>query len=728
MSPPSPATPARKRTGIDPANILDGPRAKRRRENAGNVITIPAHRPSKLKSATPDVQNDEEAEEGDDDDGERIKEIGTGLWGILREARTPDDRLLSKDFLRLPNRRTYPDYYTIIKKPISLEEIKGRIDAAEYDSLDALKADLDTCFRNAKRYNIKDSQIWQDARALHKLSSKEFKRITGSTQPVSDDEIDVGDSEQIQSSYDAGAGPGESDEEQEEQENDDDGEEEEKNRKPKKPRAPSLVRTLKNRLQRLANLPDDIPGTHKSDVFMELPSKKLYPDYYKLIKKPICFNIIFKKIKRKDYANSNEFAADVDLMFNNAVTYNEEHSPIWERAVYLRNKFHAFMADLPPQFALTSSANAGAVTAPSTSNKIKLKVTQPQATSSSSKARQPSLPVPSLHTSAGTTPVPTSVPTATATPTPAPRPSAAAVPPQYLNARQPHQTSASPAVPATPLPPAHQAHKLPLPYSTPLPPLPPAAYHQPPPPVFAPAFPLTPPAEPTARIRCVTLAIKPSARTMVLRAMEVVPVRCWSVRLGSLESDVTIEVSAMAGGGEARRLGEAGKGDVEMEMEMKSNGVLLKELEPPAASGSTVADEAAGSTLNGAAEKLKAGLLNGKSDGSSDESMAESSESEEEEEEEEEEIAVRTRSRDKDRGKAAKTAPKAKKQRRQKNGKAGSKKEKAGGGAGGADKAKVLAPVVRKWDVPLVVGSNVIDVKVGGSTGESWRVFLERTT
>jgi len=199
--------------------------------------------------------------------------------------------------------------------------------------------------------------------------------------------------------------------------------------------------------------------------------------------------------------------------------------------------------------------------------------------------------------------------------------------------------------------------------------------------------------------------------------MEEVPIRCWSARLGPLETEVTIEVLATADSNTG--LGESGNGN--MEMEVKLNGVLLKELEPPASE--SVADEA-GPTLNGAADKLKSGLSNGasgKSDASSDESMAGSSESEEEEEEEEE-IAVRTRSRT-DRGKA-KSPPKVK-QKRQKNGKVakseGKKTEEADG-----EEEKVLAPVARRWDIPLVLGPNIIDVKVGGPTGEAWRVFLER--
>ena len=76
-------------------------------------------------------------------------------------------RLISYDFQKLPSKKQYPDYYALIKRPIALDEIGKRLERGEYASLEAVKADFDTCFKNAKKYNMKDSQIWLDAKALH---------------------------------------------------------------------------------------------------------------------------------------------------------------------------------------------------------------------------------------------------------------------------------------------------------------------------------------------------------------------------------------------------------------------------------------------------------------------------------------------------------------------------------------------------------------------------------
>lgn len=69
--------------------------------------------------------------------------------------------------MRLPSKRQYPDYYTQIKHPISLDEIKQRLDEGAYLSFSDCVNDLETCFKNAKRYNMRDSQIWKNAKVLH---------------------------------------------------------------------------------------------------------------------------------------------------------------------------------------------------------------------------------------------------------------------------------------------------------------------------------------------------------------------------------------------------------------------------------------------------------------------------------------------------------------------------------------------------------------------------------
>lgn len=68
--------------------------------------------------------------------------------------------------MRKPSKRLYPDYYKLIQRPISLEEIKKQLENGAYPSLEAVKSDFELCFHNAKQYNMKDSGIWRDAKDL----------------------------------------------------------------------------------------------------------------------------------------------------------------------------------------------------------------------------------------------------------------------------------------------------------------------------------------------------------------------------------------------------------------------------------------------------------------------------------------------------------------------------------------------------------------------------------
>lgn len=73
-------------------------------------------------------------------------------------------------------------------------------------------------------------------------------------------------------------------------------------------------------------------GRLHSEIFEKLPSKKIFPDYYHIIKQPISFNEIKKRIRNGDYTNLDQFRDDFKLMFGNARIYNEEGSIVYEDA------------------------------------------------------------------------------------------------------------------------------------------------------------------------------------------------------------------------------------------------------------------------------------------------------------------------------------------------------------------------------------------------------------
>ncbi|KAI7905845.1 uncharacterized protein BX663DRAFT_497836 [Cokeromyces recurvatus] len=93
------------------------------------------------------------------------------LYNDILDYKDPDDEEydLCALFLELPSKVEYPDYYDVIKHPIALEDMKAKIDAKEYTLLSQFKADIELMISNAKKYNIKESQVYEDAIKIQKF-------------------------------------------------------------------------------------------------------------------------------------------------------------------------------------------------------------------------------------------------------------------------------------------------------------------------------------------------------------------------------------------------------------------------------------------------------------------------------------------------------------------------------------------------------------------------------
>lgn len=96
-------------------------------------------------------------------------------------------------------------------------------------------------------------------------------------------------------------------------------------------------------LQKLKTLYDtikdyhDAKGRQLSLIFMKLPNKNEYPDYYEVIKQPIHMEKIAATLKNNGYENLDELVSDFILMFDNACKYNEPDSQIYKVCIYVRH-------------------------------------------------------------------------------------------------------------------------------------------------------------------------------------------------------------------------------------------------------------------------------------------------------------------------------------------------------------------------------------------------------
>lgn len=74
-------------------------------------------------------------------------------------------------------------------------------------------------------------------------------------------------------------------------------------------------------------------GRRLCDLFMFKPSKKDYPDYYKVILEPMDLRTIEHNIRSDRYNSEDEMVDDMKLMFRNARHYNEEGSQVRSRSL-----------------------------------------------------------------------------------------------------------------------------------------------------------------------------------------------------------------------------------------------------------------------------------------------------------------------------------------------------------------------------------------------------------
>ncbi|KAI8621064.1 hypothetical protein BC830DRAFT_1164051 [Chytriomyces sp. MP71] len=112
-------------------------------------------------------------------------------------------------------------------------------------------------------------------------------------------------------------------------------------------------------------------GRNLAALFLSLPSKAMYPDYYILIKHPIALNIMQAKINGSKYSCIADLKAEMKLMVDNAKTYNAPDSLIYHDAETLWNVFNSEVAKVKKQYGKGDSTD-------SPSFKLKLKPEAPK--------------------------------------------------------------------------------------------------------------------------------------------------------------------------------------------------------------------------------------------------------------------------------------------------------------------------------------------------------------
>jgi hypothetical protein len=97
---------------------------------------------------------------------------------------------------------------------------------------------------------------------------------------------------------------------------------------------------------------DLLPSGHYiATEFLELPPREDLPDYYEFTKLPIALDTIEDKLKRNAYPTMTTVESDFKRMINNAKSYNDPKSEIYEDAERIRKLVYNYMKQHNPQYA-----------------------------------------------------------------------------------------------------------------------------------------------------------------------------------------------------------------------------------------------------------------------------------------------------------------------------------------------------------------------------------------
>lgn len=259
-------------------------------------------------------------------------EICQQAYDVIRNFKKEDGALLCDAFIRAPKRRQEPAYYDVVSNPIDLLRIQQKIRTDEYDELDQMTVDIELLVKNAKTFYQEHMTEYQDACTLWDLYQKTVEKINESekmdeiveTKPKERIVLKVGRPPKKPSS----ASPMESDEAESEESRD--------NFSSTSQPGHSDDENVYEELFAAVMQATASDGRLLHSVFQLLPSRKLYPDYYKVIENPIDLKQIAMKIQANEYSNLNEMEKDLLLLTKNACTYNEPGSQIYKDAKLLR--------------------------------------------------------------------------------------------------------------------------------------------------------------------------------------------------------------------------------------------------------------------------------------------------------------------------------------------------------------------------------------------------------
>ncbi|CAI5439479.1 unnamed protein product [Caenorhabditis angaria] len=313
----------------------------------------------------------EDSEE--DEDTENAEDPLWQLYWTIRNAKHEKDRTitLADNFLELPSKQMYPDYFDEIQTPVSLFMINKKLKNGDYD-MRGLVRDLLQMYSNACEYNMESSEVYIAAKKLEQITLITLKKLSpelanefASRMYVPPTQVANSNNQQQHRSPPKGRPRIKMEYDSEDSRTPPPVAKRKKS--PKKSSEPGYVETrgrkshfeineiMKNKHIMLSvwtavhQFKPDPNGMYwPCGAFIHVPSHKEYPEYYQVIKYPIDMTKIRQRIDGNKYKVAEQMVDDMKVMFSNAREFNEPGSQIHQDACRLqevmRNSYEAMMS------------------------------------------------------------------------------------------------------------------------------------------------------------------------------------------------------------------------------------------------------------------------------------------------------------------------------------------------------------------------------------------------
>ncbi|ONH68639.1 Protein polybromo-1 [Cyberlindnera fabianii] len=290
------------------------------------------------------------------------------------------------DFIKLPPKKLLADYYETIDTPISIHEIKQKYNNKAYQSAEDFLADFQLMADNANTYNVEDSEIARNSIMILNFVKDQVSQYTSKKEPTPGSEEEEADIKQ-----------------EDNQEDEDDEYNEDSDSDKKKPSTPAKSGLkIKIKAPAAPSTPAQTPGTpgtpasgmtQKARFLMVLDelmnytvdgvvigkpftnevSRREFPDYYHVVKKPMALGTVRDNILAGKVKSMGQFQNQVELVWKNAQLYNEPGTLLYSDSRVLQDYFHARMAEINREIEAARVALLQQRDTPGPSLKLKLK-------------------------------------------------------------------------------------------------------------------------------------------------------------------------------------------------------------------------------------------------------------------------------------------------------------------------------------------------------------------